>query len=117
MKRNSKTYVAFKITYEVGFQELINIFCMHSKILFPDCTTRYYGSTYIKFSFSEKAMKIYAIFLMVLTFSKCQNHEEDYANFCGLLRKAELYVSTSIIPSSAVWKKMYECMQNRFIKS
>ena len=24
--------------------------------------------------------------------SKCQNHEEDCANFCGLLRKAELEV-------------------------
>ena len=23
--------------------------------------------------------------------SKCQNHEEDCTNFCGLLRKAELY--------------------------
>ena len=22
---------------------------------------------------------------------KCPNHEEDFANFCGLLRKAELY--------------------------
>ena len=26
--------------------------------------------------------------------SKCQNHEEDYANFCGLLRKAELSIDT-----------------------
>ena len=24
--------------------------------------------------------------------SKHQNHEEDYTNFCGLLRKAELYI-------------------------
>ena len=24
-------------------------------------------------------------------FSKRQNHEDDFANFCGLLRKAELY--------------------------
>ena len=68
---------------------------------------------WVKFSFSEKATKIWAICLMVLTFtaflrrpqkivqsalwfwrllSKCQNHEEDFANFCGLLRKAELYV-------------------------
>ena len=33
--------------------------------------------------------------------SKCQNHEEDYANFCGLLRKAELYpdrVDLEVIP-------------------
>ena len=48
----------------------------------------------IKFSFSEKATKISAILLMVLTFSvlsKRQNHKEDGANFFGLLRKAELY--------------------------
>ena len=25
------------------------------------------------------------------TVSKCQNHEEDCTNFCGLVRKAELY--------------------------
>ena len=43
----------------------------------------------VKFSFS--ATKICAILLMVLTFTKCQNHKEDGANFCGLLKKAELY--------------------------
>ena len=26
-----------------------------------------------------------------LSLSKCQNHKKDGANFCGLLRKAELY--------------------------
>ena len=36
----------------------------------------------VKFSFPEKATRIYAILLMVLTF--------DGANFFGLLRKAEL---------------------------
>ena len=45
--------------------------------------------TKVKFSFSEKAIKIYAILLMVLTFT--QNHKDDGANFCGLLRKAEFY--------------------------
>ena len=39
----------------------------------------------LKFSFSEKATKICAILLIVLTFMVYQ------ANFCGLLRKAELY--------------------------
>ena len=31
--------------------------------------------------------------------SKCQNHEADPANFCGLLRKAELYPFTSSFQS------------------
>ena len=45
----------------------------------------------IKFSFTEKAQKICAILLMVLTFTKqMSNNKEDGANFCGLLRKAEL---------------------------
>ena len=48
--------------------------------------------TYVKFSFSEKATKICAIFcLSSLLFwhllSKFQNHVEDGANFCGLFRK------------------------------
>ena len=34
---------------------------------------------------------------MDLTFkSKCQNHEEDYANFCGLLREAKLHIYLSV---------------------
>ena len=37
----------------------------------------------VKFIFSDKATK-----------SKYQNHEEDYGNFCGLLRKAEIYHKT-----------------------
>ena len=47
---------------------------------------------YIKFSFSEKATKFAkssSWFWHLL--SKRQNHEDDFANFCGLLRKAELY--------------------------
>ena len=37
-----------------------------------------------------------AIIIMVLKLlSKCQNHEDDCANFCGLLRKAELYVDSA----------------------
>ena len=46
----------------------------------------------VKFSFSEKATKICAIVFMVLNLlSKRQNHKDDCAHFCGLLRKAELY--------------------------
>ena len=41
---------------------------------------------FLKFSFSEKTTKISYGLL-----SKRQNHLEDGANFCGLLRKAELY--------------------------
>ena len=41
----------------------------------------------IKFSFSEKATKIWVIFPIVLRFTV---NVKDCANFCGLLRKAEL---------------------------
>ena len=43
----------------------------------------------LKFSFTEKAIKIWEIFLLI---SRRQNHEKDCSNFCGLLRKAELYL-------------------------
>ena len=36
--------------------------------------------------------------------SKCPNHEKDCANFCGLLRKAELYViDQSTLGLTRVW--------------
>ena len=42
--------------------------------------------------FSKKATKIDEIFTMDLTLcSKCQIDAEDFVNFCGLLRKPELY--------------------------
>ena len=42
--------------------------------------------------FSKKATKIDEIFTVNLTLcSKCQIYGEDFANFCGLLRKYELY--------------------------
>ena len=42
--------------------------------------------------FSEKATKIEEIFTVDLTLcSKCQIDGEDFVNFCGLLRKHELY--------------------------
>ena len=46
------------------------------------------GNLLVKFSFSEKATTICAMFWHLL--SKRQNHKEDGANFSGLLRKAEL---------------------------
>ena len=42
----------------------------------------------LKFTFSEKATKIFTVNLTV-----CSNHQiksEDFVNFCGLLRKYEL---------------------------
>jgi hypothetical protein len=45
----------------------------------------------IKFMFFKKATKIDEIFTVDLTLcSKCQIGGEDFANFCGLLRKHEL---------------------------
>ena len=47
---------------------------------------------FVKFMFSKKATKIDEIFTVDLTLcSKCQIYGEDFANFCGLLRKYELY--------------------------
>ena len=43
--------------------------------------------------FSEKATKIDEIFTVDLTLcSKCQIDGEDFVDFCGLLRKQELYL-------------------------
>ena len=51
---------------------------------------------YLKFMFSKKATKIYKIITVDLTFtSYCQLDGEDFVNFCGLLRKRELYQSAS----------------------
>ena len=42
--------------------------------------------------FSKKVTKIEEIFTIYLTLcSKCQIDGEDFVNFCGLLRKHELY--------------------------
>ena len=43
--------------------------------------------------FSKKATKIDEMFTVDLTLcSKCQIDGEDFVNFCGLLRKHELYL-------------------------
>ena len=39
--------------------------------------------------FSKKATKVDEIYLTVTTY--CQIDGEDFVNFCGLLRKRELY--------------------------
>ena len=49
----------------------------------------------LKFIFSKKATKSYKIFTVDLTLcSMCQIDGEDFVNFCGLLRKNELYLYT-----------------------
>ena len=43
--------------------------------------------------FSKKAKKFDKIFTVALTLcSKCQTNSEDFVNFCGHLRKHELYI-------------------------
>ena len=70
-----------------SFSKIWVLFYMMSRILFF-CD--------IKFSFSEKATKMFAICLLVLIFKR-QNHKADCSNFCGLLRKAEFYIDRDLI--------------------
>ena len=47
--------------------------------------------------FSKKATKIDEVFIVDLTLcSKCQIDGEDFVNFCGLLRKHELYLDLAL---------------------
>ena len=58
---------------------------------------------YIKFTFSGKATKIDKIFTVNLTV--CSNRQidgEDFVNFCGLLRKHELYTKVLMANLSLV---------------
>ena len=49
----------------------------------------------LEFMFSKNATKIDEIFSTDLTFcSTCQIDGEDFINFCGILRKHELYVNS-----------------------
>ena len=53
---------------------------------------KWFSEVILKFMLSKKATKIDEIFNVDLTLcSKCQIHDEDFVNFCGLLRKHELY--------------------------
>ena len=55
-------------------------------------------SEILKFMFSKKATKIDEIFTVDLTLcSKCQIDGEDFFNFCGLLRKNELYHASLVL--------------------
>ena len=65
-----------------------------SKILFK---TVWHPSGKLKFVFSKKATKFDKIFAVDFTLTTyCQIDGEDFVNFCGLLRKHELYVVVSI---------------------
>ena len=51
----------------------------------------------LKFMFSKKATKSDEIFTVDLTVTTyCQIDGEDFFNFCGLLRKRELYMNVSL---------------------
>ena len=55
--------------------------------------------------FSKKATKIDEIFTVDLTLcSKCQIVGEDFVNFCGFLRKHELYTKVSFKFSQQIHK-------------
>ena len=57
----------------------------------------YTAERLVKFIFSKKATKIDKIFTVDLTFAtQRQIDGEDFINFCGLLRKHELYSQNAI---------------------
>ena len=61
---------------------------------------------YLKFMFSKKATKFDEIFTVDLTLcSKCQIDGADLVNFCGLLRKRELYHVMLNFKHNCQWKK------------
>ena len=56
------------------------------------CQNTVLSTIYLKFILFKKAMKIDEIFTVDLTLcSNCQIYGEDFVDFCGLLRKHELY--------------------------
>ena len=56
-------------------------------------TFHFFGNYFVNFVFSKKATKIDEIFTINLTLcSKGHIDGEDFVNFCGLLRKHEVYV-------------------------
>ena len=64
--------------------------------------------------FSKKATKIDEIFTLNLTLcSKCQIGGEYFVNFCGLLRKYELYINWVKMFLKPVWEgKMHGVTKN-----
>ena len=64
--------------------------------------------------FSKKATKIDKIFTIDLTLcSKCQIDGEDFVNFCGLLRKHELYLKMNAIKVSLIQKLVFIIVEIR----
>ena len=63
---------------------------VQQKCKLPDRLFRHF----LKFMFSKKITKIDENFIVDLTLcTMCQTDSEDFVNFCGLLRKHELYKS------------------------
>ena len=65
--------------------------------------------------FSKKATKIGEIFTVNLTVTTyCQIDGEDFVNFCGLLRKCELYchILAGIVHTSKLFVKMIDQTHN-----
>ena len=57
--------------------------------------------------FHKKATKIDEIFTVDLTLcSKCQIDGEDFVNFCGLLRKHELYFDLPLFDDFFLLRKI-----------
>ena len=66
------------------------------------------NTKYLKFIFSKKATKIEVIFTADLTATTyCQIDGEDFVNFCGLLRKHELYQCTVLKDKPQEFAKTY----------
>jgi hypothetical protein len=53
---------------------------------------RYHFFLHYGWFFQNLGKEAVRTFMHTTVLSKHQNHEEDSANFCGLLRKAELYL-------------------------
>ena len=74
---------------------MTQIYSNSKKEIIPNILTNFLNNFLLfclKFMFSQKATKIEEIFTVDLTLcSKCQIDGEDFVNFCGLLRKYELY--------------------------
>ena len=74
--------------------------CQSCKLLILENTIAYLRELSVKFVFSKKTTKIDEIFTAYLTLTTwCQLDGEDFVNFCGLLRKRELYLCDFIIYS------------------
>ena len=75
----------------------------------------YFLHNLVKFMFSKKATKIDKIFPIDLTATTyCQIDDEDLFNFCGLLRKRELYMNVSLNISLWKWKWKKWTFRNDF---